>query len=143
MTALDIEDLSGTLSDNAVLMSSHASEQTGALTQRTPEQHGFTQAVVAFDKMSAGRKESESQITQIDRLRLEVKRCEGLLQERDATIEAQRFHIGALYCNISHLTNEKEKLTETVASMQNQLKDIQEQDWQTHSGLRKKRKFTH
>jgi chromosome segregation ATPase len=124
-------------------MSPQASEQAGALTQRALGQYGLTQAVISFDKMSAGRNEPERPTTQIDSLRLEVKRCEELLQERDATIEAQCFHIGALYCNVSRLTNEKEKATETVASLQNQLKDLQEQDWQTHSGVRKKRKFNH
>lgn len=130
-----------TLRYNVSQLSAVASEQEEALSPSALGQSGSTQTVIPLAKISASGKEPGKPITQIDRLKLDIERFEGLLRKRDATIEAQCLHIGALYDEVSRLKNDKENVKETVASLESQMRDLQEQDWQTHSGVRKKRKF--
>lgn len=143
MTVPGIVDLSCTIGENKSPGSPRASEKVEPLNQKAFGQQSSTHAVIPPDKMFANGRKAESSKTEIDSLKLKVEQCKRLLHDKDATIEAQCFHIGALYCDVSRLTNEKEETKDTVVTLRNQLKDFQEEDWQLHSGVRKKRKFHH
>jgi hypothetical protein len=143
MTSLNTTESSCIFDDNFPLVDPQLAEHTGALVQEAFGQYGSTQEDFSFAKVSPAETKLDEQGIQIDILKLGVRQHEELLRERDATIESQRVHIGALFRDLCRLTKEKEKLEITVTSLRNQFKDFEKQDWQIYSGVGKKRKFVH
>lgn len=63
------------------------------------------------------------------------------LYERDCTIRTQCFHIVALDQSLQEQAQEKKRLDQLIADQRNQLEVFTSRDWQSLSGVRKKRKL--
>ncbi|EEU38597.1 uncharacterized protein NECHADRAFT_88474 [Fusarium vanettenii 77-13-4] len=119
------------------LVEPQQTESSEAPFPQTAGQPKSRQRDLSIDSSSQVERKLDEQEIQIDILELELDQHKELLREkihqlneRDATIKTQCFHIVALHHDVHRLTEEKERLDIMAMNLRNQLKEFERQDWQ-------------